>query len=156
MCAGKINQSLMVLRNCLGILRENQKNNANTQVQTVLVQSSCTFYRNWIFLHHTFWGRCISDLSFLCPHIERSGANSFWPVRLFVCLSAKNFNIDHIFWMVCDREFVFHMLATPGICLIRGHLCFITHLVFFLWLLKFSPSHYLGEGYFWLVTRKIC
>ena len=24
---------------------------------------------------------------FLCPRIERSGAYSFWPVRLFVCLS---------------------------------------------------------------------
>jgi hypothetical protein len=31
---------------------------------------------------------------FLCPRIERSGAYSFWPIRLSVC---KNFKIGHIF-----------------------------------------------------------
>jgi hypothetical protein len=47
---------------------------------------------------------------FLCPRIERLGAYSFWPARLFVCLSVcKNFNIGHIFWMVNDRAFIFHM-----------------------------------------------
>jgi hypothetical protein len=52
--------------------------------------------------------------NFLCPRIERSGAYSFWPVRPSVCPSVclsvcKNFNIGHIFWMVSDRAFIFHM-----------------------------------------------
>jgi hypothetical protein len=47
---------------------------------------------------------------FLCPRIERSGAYSFWPVRLSICLFVcKNFNIGHIFWMVSDKAFLFHM-----------------------------------------------
>jgi hypothetical protein len=37
------------------------------------------------------------------------GAYSFWPVRLFVCLSAKKINIGHIFSKVSDRAFIFHM-----------------------------------------------
>ena len=42
---------------------------------------------------------------FLPPRINRLGAYSFCPV----CLSAKNFNIGHNFWMVSDRTFMFHM-----------------------------------------------
>jgi hypothetical protein len=49
---------------------------------------------------------------FLCPRIERSGTYSFWPVRLFVCLSAKTFNIGHIFWKVSDKAFIFHMCVS--------------------------------------------
>ena len=52
---------------------------------------------------------------FYAPGIKDSGAYSFWPVRLFVCLSVclfvrgKNFNIGHNFWMISDRAFIFHM-----------------------------------------------
>jgi hypothetical protein len=49
----------------------------------------------------------------LCPRIERSGAYSFWPVHLSVCLSvSKDLNIGHIFWMVSDRDFICVFLMT--------------------------------------------
>jgi hypothetical protein len=37
---------------------------------------------------------CVFAICFSCPGIERSGAYSFWPVRLSVCL--QKFNISHI------------------------------------------------------------
>jgi hypothetical protein len=51
---------------------------------------------------------------FFMPLYRKIGAYSFWPVRLFFCLSVclsvcKNFNIGHIFWMVSDRALIFDM-----------------------------------------------
>ena len=50
----------------------------------------------------------------LCPSIDRSGAYTFWPVRLsarpFVRLFVrKNFYMGHIFSLVRVRAFIFHV-----------------------------------------------
>jgi hypothetical protein len=79
---------------------------------------------------------------------------TLWPWPWSLTHFSKT-NIGHIFWMVSDRAFIFHMhvtcdktfilelqilkswpwvltiMATYGICLVLGHLCFITHLVNF-------------------------
>ena len=52
-------------------------------------------------MRHTF-----KNVYFLCPHIDRSGSHTFWSVPLFVC---KNFYSGHIFQLVRDRAFIFHM-----------------------------------------------
>ena len=55
------------------------------------------------------------NCSFLCPHINRWGTYSIWPVcpsvRLFV---HKNFYIGHSFWMVSDRAFILHIYIPWG------------------------------------------
>jgi hypothetical protein len=66
------------------------------------------YFRSDQFLN--FCNISVLNALFLCLRIERSGAYSFWPVRPSVCLSVcKTFNIGHIFWMVSDRTFIFHM-----------------------------------------------
>jgi hypothetical protein len=53
--------------------------------------------------------------TFLCPRIERSGAYSFWPVRLFVCLSAKTLTLAISF----DREVIGISYFTCGFLMTR-------------------------------------
>ena len=48
--------------------------------------------------------------SFSCSCIDRLGAHCFCPI----CLSAKNFNIGHNFWMLSDRAFIYHMCIPCG------------------------------------------
>ena len=43
---------------------------------------------------------------FLCPHIDRSGVHSFWPVRLFV---RTKYYTGHIFWLLRFGALIFHM-----------------------------------------------
>ena len=59
MHSGNINQSLMVLRNCIEILRENQKLGANKVC--ILFAHSCTLYRLFVNL--------IIYLSVLCQSV---------------------------------------------------------------------------------------
>ena len=57
-------------------------------------------------------------VAFLCQHIDKLGAYTFWPVCLSIRLSfylihlfvRRNFNIGHSFWMISHRAFIFHII----------------------------------------------
>jgi hypothetical protein len=84
---------------------------------------------------------------FLCPRIERSGSYSFLPVRLSVC---KSFNIGHIFWMVSDNAFIFHM------CVPYDKTFLLVLIFFYLLTLKFDPlfKNFNIGHIFWMANDK--
>jgi hypothetical protein len=63
------------------------KTQVSQKHMAVIEKYFCLMYSDPCF------SRSVGRYLFLCPHIERSGAHSFWPVRLFVGLQInQNYN----------------------------------------------------------------